>query len=345
MRIEEIKEKIIKIHNIINSEINLIDEKDVIIHSSNRNRIGESISLDEINKSRTRFKIDNYTYIKLNLKYGNKIYISIKGNDEEIEKYLKIISIFININNETTKEDFLKDLILGNIDDKDFLRLCNKYRLNIEKDYQIITIRDNKNQYNEILNLLKEIYPYDLIFNVDENLVFIMNEDYEYSNLAEQIYNVVMSELLVEIEIGIGSKVNILNLRKSYEEAILSITLGSKFLNHKKIFNYNDLVIPLLIKNMDTKLLNEILSNINNNIKHIFDDIELYTTAMYFLENNLNISESARKLYIHRNTLNYRLNKILNITGYDLRKFDDAINFKTINFIYNYLNNKKIMTF
>lgn len=344
MVFEQLKKNILKINKIIYSEINIIDESGVIVFSSNKDKLGEKdLTGKELKLKDKTFVKKDHIYINITSKYSYNYYISIKGQDNEQEKYLQLISIFMSDeDNIITKEEFIRDLILGNISEENIDEFCKRYLVDFHNEYQVIVIKNNFHQIEKVKDILLEIYPNELIIEDDKkNLAFILNlnNEYEY-DLGLQIYNIILSELLIEMEIGIGTKIdNLKSLHISYTEALLSIELGNKFFSHRKVYNYRNLLIPLLIKNSDINYLTKILKDIEKNMESIFNDLELNTTVIQFFENNLNISESARKLYIHRNTLNYRLNKIVSMTGYDLRRFEDAVNFKTMMHVYDYLKN------
>lgn len=342
MLLENLKKNILKINKIINSEINIVDNSGVVIHSTNKEKLGTKVLKEkELKTSDKIFIKSEYIYLNITFKYGENYIISMKGIDEQKEKYMQLISLFLNEDSDyVTKDEFIKDLLLEKVEKDKIEKFCKQYHLDLDNEYQVIVIKNHESQIEDVKNLFQEIYPNELIIKTNKNtLAFILNLRNEYEDdLGVQIYNTILSELLHESEIGIGTKVyDIKNLHNSYKEALLSIELGNKFFRHKKVYNYKDVIIPLLIKKTDIKYLKELLKEANANIEKIFKDSELLNTAIYFLENNLNISESARKLYIHRNTLHYRLNKIFNITGYDLRNFEDAMNFKAMMFIYKYL--------
>jgi carbohydrate diacid regulator len=140
------------------------------------------------------------------------------------------------------------------------------------------------------------------------------------------------------VVIGIGTVAGHLReLARSYKEAQVAIDVGKVFDTEKSIINYENLGIGRLIYQLPTTLCEMFLQEVfKKNPIDALDQETLFTINKFF-ENNLNVSETARKLFVHRNTLVYRLEKIKKLTGLDLREFDDAITFKVALMVKKYL--------
>ena len=131
---------------------------------------------------------------------------------------------------------------------------------------------------------------------------------------------------------------NIKDLARSYKEAQIALEIGKVFESEKAVISYENLGIGRLIYQLPTTLCDMFLSEVfKNNSLDLLDNETLFTIQKFF-ENNLNISETSRKLFVHRNTLVYRLEKIKKITGLDIREFDHAIIFKVALMVKQYLN-------
>ena len=138
---------------------------------------------------------------------------------------------------------------------------------------------------------------------------------------------------------GIGTVVDsIKDLARSFKEAQIALEVGKVFDTEKTIVSYNNLGIALLIYQLPTTLCEMFLKEVfkRGSIESL--DHETLFTIQRFFENNLNVSETSRKLFVHRNTLVYRLEKIKKITGLDLREFEDAIVFKVALMVKKYLS-------
>ena len=151
------------------------------------------------------------------------------------------------------------------------------------------------------------------------------------------------NELFVRTVIGIGTiSEHLRSLADSYKEAQTAIEVGKVFDTEKSIINYENLGIGRLIYQLPTTLCEIFLSEVfkKNTIESL--DQETLFTINKFFENNLNVSETSRKLFVHRNTLVYRLEKIKKLTGLDLRLFDHAIVFKVALMVRKYLSSREM---
>ena len=161
--------------------------------------------------------------------------------------------------------------------------------------------------------------------------------------MARQIEEGLAKELDLKVVVGIGTVVNnIRDLARSYKEAQLAIEVGKVFDTERSIINYDNLGIGRLIYQLPTTLCQMFLQEVfKKNPIDALDQETLFTINKFF-ENNLNVSETARKLFVHRNTLVYRLEKIKKLTDLDLREFDDAITFKVALMVKKYLVSRGI---
>ena len=143
--------------------------------------------------------------------------------------------------------------------------------------------------------------------------------------------------------IGIGTiSEHLRELADSYKEAQVAIEVGKVFDTEKYIISYENLGIGRLIYQLPTTLCEMFLQEVfKKNPIDALDKETLFTINKFF-ENNLILSETARKLFVHRNTLVYRLEKIKKLTGLDLREFDDAITFKVALMVKKYLASRGI---
>ena len=160
---------------------------------------------------------------------------------------------------------------------------------------------------------------------------------------AESIERAVHTELHVQTVIGIGTTANHLReLADRYKEAQVAIEVGKVFENEKPVIHYDNLGISRIIYQLPTTLCEMFLQEVfKKNPIDALDKETLFTINKFF-ENNLILSETARKLFVHRNTLVYRLEKIKKLTGLDLREFDDAITFKVALMVKKYLASRGI---
>lgn len=150
------------------------------------------------------------------------------------------------------------------------------------------------------------------------------------------------SEAMSAVHISYGTIVEQINqVSKSYKEAKMALDVGKIFYSEKDIIAYNTLGIGRLIYQLPVQLCEMFMKEVfGENLPDTFDDETLVTISKFF-ENNLNVSETARQLYVHRNTLVYRLEKLQRSTGLDIKVFDDALTFKIALMVVSYMNYMK----
>jgi carbohydrate diacid regulator len=203
----------------------------------------------------------------------------------------------------------------------------------------------------------QEIYSHEIIQNLfpdrlkdfvvvidDESAALIkeLNDDYDFKKIdqiAKNIVDTLNTESMLKAKIGIGTPVESLNeIGRSFKEAQTALLVGNIFENDKSVINYNSLGLGRLIYQLPETLCKLFLDEVFTKGAYESLDNETILTIQKFFENNLNVSETSRLLYVHRNTLVYRLDKIQKITGLDLRNFDDAIIFKVSMLVKKYLD-------
>ena len=191
---------------------------------------------------------------------------------------------------------------------------------------------------NLILETLKGLYATgtkDFVTAVDEKHVILVRalektDDYQkLAQIARELVDTLNMEAMVSVRVSYGTIIEELkDVSKSYKEADMALEVGRVFYSDKNILAYNELGIGRLIHQLPSSLCEMFLEEVfQGNVADQFEEEEL-TTVYTFFDNNLNISETARQLYVHRNTLVYRLEKIQKKTGLDVRVFDDALTFK-----------------
>lgn len=178
-----------------------------------------------------------------------------------------------------------------------------------------------KESYDEVNEILGSTFESDLMIKINrqESVVLVSTNDIT----PYELHGTLESEALTSVKVIIGNKVTKASeLYASYRQLIEMTELAQLIKQKVQVVTYEALLFPMLIKHFKR-------SNSDANFSHArpVGDLELEQTALVFFENNLNITETANELFIHRNTLIYRLNKLEGITGYDIRKFNDAINY------------------
>ncbi len=189
-----------------------------------------------------------------------------------------------------------------------------------------------KENQDEVKEVIRSAFGamYQVSMSPNEIVIFVTDTEFAPTDLLDMIE----AEAYTSAQIAVGNTIHQLSeLYEGYHQLEALMQLGRHLKQNTKIVTYEGLVLPLLIQRLKHPVMREltnpsaILSEVlKEQLKSVGDE-ELEQTAMSFFECNLNISETAHKLFIHRNTLIYRLNKLETITGYDIRKFNDAINY------------------
>ena len=216
----------------------------------------------------------------------------------------------------------------------------------------VFVVRPLKKTDDSHLEAVQALFPdrqNDFVISIGEGDVVLIRQMPENSGLKElnrvaaQLESALSGGEEGTVVIGVGTVAEHLReLAKSYKEAQIAIEVGKVFDTEKYIINYENLGIGRLIYQLPTTLCEMFLQEVfKKNPIDALDQETLFTIHKFF-ENNLNVSETARKLFVHRNTLVYRLEKIKKLTGLDLREFDDAITFKVALMVKKYLISRGI---
>ena len=245
------------------------------------------------------------------------------------------------------KDNFIKNLLLDNLLLVDIYNRSKKLHIDMQVRRVVYIIESERDKDNSDIKKVKGIYSgssQDFVTAVDEKDIIVVKElsDQDtYEDLhktAEVILNLLKANDGREVHISYGTIVGeIKEVSRSYKEARMALDVGKIFFPEKNIVAYSTLGIGRLIYQLPIPLCKMFIREIfDTNVPGELDD-ETLTTINKFFENNLNVSETSRQLYIHRNTLVYRLEKIKKLTGLDLREFDHAIIFKVALMVKKYL--------
>ena len=245
------------------------------------------------------------------------------------------------------KGTFVKNIITDNILPGDVYIRAKELHFVTDVPRAVFLVRQVGRADVAVVDLLAGMFPdrqQDFVLSINEKDVAIVKqitpttEKEDLLKIARQIEQTLHTELFIKTMIGIGTVASHLReLADSYKEAQVAIEVGKGFDTEKTISNYENLGIGRLIYQLPTTLCEIFLSEVfKKNSIDALDQETLFTINKFF-ENNLNVSETSRKLFVHRNTLVYRLEKIKKLTGLDLREFDDAIIFKVALMVKKYL--------
>ena len=340
--------------------LGVLDTDGIVISASDTALIGEKWP-DAVNAIAAMpdapVYCDDYTFLTLkgwNPAFGFSVFV--KGTDAAALSVCRMAQVSLSFTKTYYEEKhdrgtFVKNIITDNILPGDIYIRAKELHFQTELPRVVFLIRQLGHADVSAVELLQTMFPdtqQDFVINVNETDIAIVRQvpaeitAEELTKFARTIEDRLKSELFVRTTIGIGTvSEHLRELADSYKEAQVAIEVGKVFDTEKTVINYENLGIGRLIYQLPTTLCEIFLSEVfkKNSIDSL-DQETLFTINMFF-ENSLNVSETSRKLFVHRNTLVYRLEKIKKLTGLDLREFDDAIIFKVALMVKKYLASRE----
>ena len=296
--------------------------------------------------------IQGYQFFKVFDDHQLEYILLAKGGSDDVYMVGKMAAfqvqnLLVAYKERFDKDNFIKNLLLDNLLLVDIYNRAKKLHIetNVKRIVFIIETQHEKDvNALETVRSLFSTKTKDFITAVDEKNIILVKEvkpGETYDDLektATSIVDMLNTESLTRVSVAFGTIVNeIKDVSRSYKEAKMALDVGKIFYSDKNVVAYNRLGIGRLIYQLPLPLCRMF-------IKEIFDgkspdefDEETLTTINKFFENSLNVSETSRQLYIHRNTLVYRLDKLQKSTGLDLRVFEDAITFKIALMVVKYM--------
>ena len=245
------------------------------------------------------------------------------------------------------RNNFFQNLILDNLLLVDIYNRAKKLHIEIQKPRVVLLLEIAAGKENYAVEFLKSMYSAqsgDYVTAVDENTLIVIKQveakdSYaEVAEVAETIVAMMNTEAMINVRVAYGTIVEELkDVSKSYKEAKMALDVGKIFYAEKTVTAYSTLGIGRLIYQLPINLCEMFIEEIfGGKVPEELDE-ETLTTINTFLENNLNVSETSRQLYVHRNTLLYRLEKLEKYTGLDIRIFDDALTLKIALMVVRYM--------
>ena len=278
------------------------------------------------------------------------------GDDENAKAFCSVAYIALNdakvfYEEKHDRGTFVKNIIMDNILPGDIYIRAKELHFATDAPRAVFLIRQVGRSDVATVDILSGMFPdkmQDFVLSINETDIAVVKQitvntpSEELEKIAVNIENTLKNELRIKTSIGIGTiSEHLRELADSYKEAQTAIEVGKVFDTEKSIMRYENLGIGRLIYQLPTTLCEIFLSEIFKKSSIDCLDQETLFTINKFFENNLNVSETSRKLFVHRNTLVYRLEKIKKLTGLDLRQFDHAIVFKVALMVRKYLSSRE----
>ena len=296
--------------------------------------------------------IQGYQFFKIFDEHQLEYILLATGGNDDVYMIGKIAAfqiqnLLVAYKERFDKDNFIKNLLLDNLLLVDIYNRANKLHIDTDVRRVIFIIETSHDKDTNTLDSVRSLFggkTRDFITAVDEKNIIVVKELFagegyaEMEKVAEEMLSMLKSEGEEGAHIAYGTIVgDIKEVSKSYKEAKLALDVGKIFFEEKDIIAYSALGIGRLIYQLPIPLCKMFIREIFEGKSPDDFDEETLTTINKFFENSLNVSETSRQLYIHRNTLVYRLDKLQKSTGLDLRVFEDAITFKIALMVVKYM--------
>ena len=351
---------IIQLRDISDRAFGVIDTEGCVVSCTDMTLLGERWADAALKVGSSSDGVITFAQKTFKAIVGNSNYfeyaVFCTGDDEAARSYCQLAYIALNdaktfYEEKHDRGTFVKNIIMDNILPGDIYIRAKELHFATDAPRAVFLIRQMGHSDVATVDVLSGMFPdklQDFVLSINETDIAIVkqiststtNEDLE--KIAQGVEDMLKNELFIKSVIGIGTVAEHLReLADAYKEAQTAIDVGKVFDTEKTIINYENLGIGRLIYQLPTTLCEIYLSEVfkKNSIDSL--DHETLFTINKFFENNLNVSETSRKLFVHRNTLVYRLEKIKKLTGLDLREFDHAIIFKVALMVRKYLSSRE----
>ncbi len=334
----DIKSYAIQINNNTGIEFSIFAENGDVVYGENKSFPVKIVKSGSVLVDKEK----NVTIFNIN--FNKTLYVGVlEGALNEQKNYAYLLAeLFDGYSSKGStlkREDFFRALIGGELDTLRIRKYLKKYGIEDKNACAMLITSNGKS--DEIVEICENYSEKDVCFatQIDENQCVVvkyanvkLDEYHSATEFAEFLCHSIYEETGYQTEVAIGGTVeSVVNVFKSYSQALQTKRMSSTMNLKKGVHTYNEFMLYHVLEELPEYKLNEFFRQLTNfTDKQIFSDAELIQTAEEFLENSLNVSETARKLYLHRNTLTYRLDKIENETGLNIRKFSDAVVFRLI---------------
>nr|MBQ8243622.1 helix-turn-helix domain-containing protein [Oscillospiraceae bacterium] len=351
---------IVQLREISDRTFGVIDTEGTVISCTDMSLLGErwpdaALKVGQLSDGVVTFAQKCFKAIVGNSNYFEYA-VFCTGDDETAKAFCNLAYIALNdaktfYEEKHDRGTFVKNIIMDNILPGDIYIRAKELHFATDACRAVFLIRQVGHSDVATVDVLSGMFPeklQDFVVSINEMDIAVVKQiganttAEELERMASSIEETLKNELRIKTVIGIGTIAEHLReLADSYKEAQTAIEVGKVFDTEKSIMHYENLGIGRLIYQLPTTLCEIFLSEVfkKNSIDSL--DQETLFTINKFFENNLNVSETSRKLFVHRNTLVYRLEKIKKLTGLDLRQFDHAIVFKVALMVRKYLTSRE----
>ena len=351
---------IVQLRDVSDRTFGVIDTEGSVVSCTDMSLLGERWADAALKVGNSAESVVTFAQKSFKAIMGNSNYfeyaVFCTGDDELAKSFCQVAYVALNdaktfYEEKHDRGTFVKNIIMDNILPGDIYIRAKELHFATDAPRAVFLIRQVGHSDVATVDVLGGMFPdklQDFVLSINEMDIAVVKQisgattSEELEKMAASIEDTLKNELRIKTVIGIGTIADHLReLADSYKEAQTAIEVGKVFDTEKSIMHYENLGIGRLIYQLPTTLCEIFLSEVfkKNSIDSL--DQETLFTINKFFENNLNVSETSRKLFVHRNTLVYRLEKIKKLTGLDLRQFDHAIVFKVALMVRKYLTSRE----
>lgn len=281
--------------------------------------------------------------------------LEVKGENPQINMIAELAvcqleTLIKAYHDKNDKVKFWKDVLEGRYNEMEIRNLANQFHISCKVLHAMYLIEVNQEDHTMAISLLRNLFvSKDIIFSINGKRIVILQEviktlqPEEGEGTASMLVDMLNTELMIPAKVSYGNDSRILTeLSGLYESTCVALEIGKIFYSEKNVFSYHQLGIGRLLYQLPKETCEQFIQEVFSGEKPDSLDDEMLMTIKIFFENNLNLSETSRKLYIHRNTLVYRFEKIQKKFGLDIRVFEDAMIFKLGMMVADYLLHDKM---
>ncbi len=306
--------------------------KDIALHT------GTEAYLNSRGGEETRFTLDYF---------GNKTEAYVSGTGDAARRQASLIAYFFAGAEARRffpeKREYLKSILLGEGGQWYAFRFMTKYNVADAPCYALDLVPDRnvEQSYAHVERCLED--GADLVAKMDDTRIAVVKfaeEGQSPNEFGQFLAQTLYEEIGVRASVGVGCEMKSFSeIALSYHQAATAVRMSGIFHSEGEVHSYREYLLVRMLEDVPEARLKDYMEQFRiGDAAEIFEDEDMTNTAEEFLESSLNISETSRKLFMHRNTLMYRLDKIERVTGLNIRKFSDAVTFRVITILYKLLH-------
>ncbi len=277
---------------------------------------------------------------KLEKTTGLKLRIEAETEEEQREAKEKLSMLTLAYQEKYDRNSFVRNVLLGELTHQELMMRSGRFHMAKDMNYLLLVVETKTESQSVAVNILKEMFisrAGDMVVSMDDHRIALLKPIVkavsgqiagEIEALARTSVETLNAEAMIRARVGYSETAEDLDhLADSYRRTCMALQIGKTFYNGKTVMSYQKLGIGRLIYRLPKDVCRQFLDEVFKGQNPDLDD-ETYNLINAFFKNNLNLSETARQMFVHRNTLVYRIEKLHQLTGLDLRNFDEAVELK-----------------